>query len=89
MHALNDTFRDSQRSIASLIPCFTALHTATTPKEIARMCVGVARHVAEIEKSRNAGLEGPKKYISIRDQQALLNIDPRDVLTGKVEVSDD
>jgi hypothetical protein len=47
---------------------------------------------AEIDderRKRNADPERPKERIAITDQKALLNVDPRRILTGDVEVYDD
>ena len=46
---------------------------------------------AEIKRSRSnqdADLERPKERVAITDQRALLNVDPRRILTGEVEVFD-
>ncbi len=46
---------------------------------------------AEISRERgkrNADLERPKNRVAITDQRALLNVDPRRVLTGEIEIFD-
>jgi len=47
---------------------------------------------AEIERSRckrDAEREQSKERVSVTDQTALLNLDPRRILTGEVEIFDD
>jgi hypothetical protein len=46
---------------------------------------------AEIARARERSTDpwAPKERVAIRDQRALLNVDPRRILIGEVEVIDD
>jgi hypothetical protein len=45
--------------------------------------------IKRFQRERKTEIDPEKKSIPVRDQGALLNVDPRSILTGDVEVFDD
>ncbi len=48
----------------------------------------IENEIAQSRGKRNAHPERPKERVAITDQQALLDVDPRRILIGDVEVFD-
>jgi len=47
----------------------------------------IEAEIARVKRSANP--EGTKDRVAITDQKALLNIDPRRILSGEIEIYDD